>query len=593
MRSPREIAFRLQQELGDLLLWWLPPSLKTVPQPPKLKPAVERLQATPHATEIIPLADEILRHRFPVFGGTIETGPEIRWRRDYVHQIETGTPYFRRIPYLDFARVGDHKYIWELNRHQHLVLLAQAYRLTGRAEYLREAHTQVSHWLAENPPLRGINWTSALEVAFRTLSWVWLDALAGASLPDDFRKTFSNALYLHGCFLERNLSVYFSPNTHLLGEAVALHSLGVLYPDFPRSSRWRSLASQLVEEQMERQVREDGSHFEQSTYYHVYALDMFLWHESLAETSAQYKNKLLRMAEYLAALLGPGETIPLIGDDDGGRLFHPYGERAGFAQATLATCGTPHNSRSRLFSDSGTAIMAAGDIQIIIKAGGFGPGTAGHSHSDVLSVICRRGNSWWLIDSGTFSYLDPKWRDRFRGSAAHNTIRIDGKDQAIPVGPFRWAGRPEVQIREWSSTQQRDSLDAACLYSGFVHSRRLIFLKPDLLFVLDRVEGPPGEHLVEQFWHTAHADTFTQMAFSHESEVIETWHSEVFGSKYSVPGRLVTFRGSLPVMLAAAISFQIPPEHLAIEGEIEQPMLTLYFRDGTSFGEQVGNLRAD
>lgn len=107
-----------------------------------------------------------------------------------MHQIETGIPYFRRIPYLDFARVGDHKYIWELNRHQHLVVLAQAYRLTGRAEYLAEAQTQVTHWLTENPPLRGINWTSALEVAFRALSWVWLDALAGAVLPPDFRQMF-------------------------------------------------------------------------------------------------------------------------------------------------------------------------------------------------------------------------------------------------------------------------------------------------------------------------------------------------------------------------------------------------------------------
>jgi hypothetical protein len=586
VRSPREIAFRLRQELGNLWLWHLPPSLTIVSWPPKLTPAIERLQNSAHAAEIIRLADEILLHRFPIFGGIIETGPQIRWRRDYVHQIETGTPYFRRIPYLDFTRLGDHKYIWELNRHQHLIVLAQAYRLTGRAAYLREAQAQVSHWLAENPPLRGINWTSALEVAFRTLSWVWLDALAGASLPQDFRPRFCNALYLHGCFLECNLSVYFSPNTHLLGEAVALHTLGALYSEFPRSHRWRSLACEIVEGQMERQVHEDGSHFEQSTYYHVYALDMFLWHDLLAETSARYKDKLLRMAEYLAALLGPGETIPLIGDDDGGRLFHPYGERAAFGRATLATCGAPQQNRSRLFPNSGTAIMAAGDIQIIVKAGGFGPGSAGHSHSDALSFVCRRSANWWLVDSGTYSYLDPEWRGRFRGSAAHNTIRIDGKDQATPVGPFRWAGRPEVRILQWSSTEERDSLDAECRYSGFVHRRRFLFLKPGVLFVLDHVEGSSGEHLVEQFWHAAHVDTFARMAFSHESEAVEAWHSEVFGTKYAAPGRLVTYRGPLPVMLAAAICFQTPPDHLSIEEKMEQPPLVLRLRDGTT-------LRAD
>jgi hypothetical protein len=573
VRSPRQIAFRLKQELANLLLRRLPPSLATIPGPPKLSPAAEQFHTTAPPAEIVRLADEILRHRFPIFGGILETGPEIRWRRDYVHQIETGTPYFRRIPYLDFARVGDHKYIWELNRHQHLVVLAQAYRLTGRASYLQEAQTQVTHWIAENPPLRGINWTSALEVAFRALSWVRLDALAGAMLPHDFRKVLANALYLHGCYLERNLSIYFSPNTHLLGEAVALHTLGALYPEFPRSRRWQRLGSQLVEEQIERQVRDDGSHFEQSTYYHVYALDMFRWHELLAETSAQYKDRLRRMAEYLAALVGPGDTFPLIGDDDGGHLFHPYGQRS--------WC-TPPENRSRLFPDSGTAIMAAEDIQIIVKAGGFGPGSAGHSHSDVLSFVCRRGPNWWLVDSGTYTYLDPEWRDRFRGSAVHNTIRIDGKDQATPAGPFRWAKPPQARILDWSSTKGRDSLDAECRYSNFVHRRRFLFLKPDSLFVLDQVDGPPGEHLIEQFWHVAHPDTFTQMAFSHKSQAIETWHSDVFGSKYPAPARLVTYRGSLPVMLAAAISFQTPPEHLAIEGDTAQPTLALRLRNGTT-----------
>jgi hypothetical protein len=587
---------------------------------------------TGHAAEIVRLADEILRHRFPIFGGIIETGPEIRWRRDYVHQTETGTPYFRRIPYLDFARAGDHKYIWELNRHQHLVLLAQAYSLTGRAEYLREAQTQVSHWLAENPPLRGINWTSALEIAFRAFSWVWLDALAGNSLPQDFRQGFCNALYLHGCFLERNLSVYFSPNTHLLGEAVALHTLGALYPAFPRSHCWQALSSEVVSEQMKRQVRDDGSHFEQSTYYHVYALDMFLWHELLAETSALYKDKLRRMADYLAALLGPAETIPLIGDDDGGRLFHPYGERTGFGRATLATCGVrferpqwvhlkedlaeqaawwvgkealgkealgkealdakpaPRENRSRLFPDSGMAVMTAGDVQIIVKAGGFGPGSAGHSHSDALSFVCRRGRNWWLVDSGTYSYLDPQWRNRFRGSAAHNTVRIDGKDQAMPVGPFRWMERPEVWILEWSSTEDRDSLDAECRYSGFVHRRRFVFLKESTLFVLDQVEGSLGEHLVEQFWHAANADTFAWMAFSHKSEVIETWHSEVFGGKHAASGRLVTYRGSLPTVLATAISFHRQPDHLVIEVEMEQPTLVLRLRDGGIMRCPIGQI---
>jgi hypothetical protein len=205
--------------------------------------------------------------------------------------------------------------------------------------------------------------------------------------------------------------------------------------------------------------------------------------------------------------------------------------------------------------------MAAGDIQIVIKAGGFGPATAGHSHSDVLSFVCRRGGTELLVDSGAYTYLaGPEWRDRFRGSAAHNTVRVDGKDQAVPAGPFRWIGWPDVRIRDWSTSEEQDSMDVECRYSGFLHRRRFVFLKPDVLLVLDQVEGPPGEHLVEQFWHAASAGTFAQMSFSYPAETIEAWRSTAFGTKEPASARRVVYRGSLPVSLAAGIRFRPVPQ---------------------------------
>src|SRR5262249_15911303 len=220
-----------------------PPQLRSTGAPPVGK------STTSAAPEI---AESILLHRFPLLGVTIDTGPEIDWRRDYLHGISTSTAYFRRVPYLDFARVGDHKVVWELNRHQHLVLLAQAFLLNGRREYLDEAVRQAGSWMDANPFLCGINWTSALEVAFRSLSWMWLWKLAGSQMEEAFARRFPTELYRHGRFLDTNLSVYFSPNTHLLGEAVALHALGVLFDE----SKWRAVGGRLVEEAMERQVRE-------------------------------------------------------------------------------------------------------------------------------------------------------------------------------------------------------------------------------------------------------------------------------------------------------------------------------------------------
>jgi hypothetical protein len=600
VRSPEEIYFRLRQELGNLAMFLFPPpgagaiqSRSTIL--PDAAAVAAALRGSTYAAEVECIANGILCHRFPILGLTVETGPAIDWRRDYLHQVTSGTPYFRRSPYLDFSRVGDHKVIWELNRHQHLTLLAQAFLLTGRREYIEEAFRQIGGWLDANPFLRGINWASALEVAFRALSWAWLWHMVGSEMPEAPRARFLTALERHGRFLELNVSVYFSPNTHLLGEAVALHALGVLFPAFPRAAGWAERGGHIVEQQMERQVREDGSHFEQSAYYHVYALDFFLLYRMLGKPPGGYDARLVAMAEYLDAMLGVRGTLPLIGDDDGGRLFHPYGERAGFGRATMATCGVllqrpewvrvpehlyeqavwwlgaearlvrsvpPAPRVSRLFSDSGTAVMCSGDVQLVIKAGPFGEGSGGHSHSDVLSMTARAGGREILIDPGTFTYVaDPVERNRFRGSAAHNTVRIDGRDQAVPAGPFRWNDKPSVSVLQWDT----DYLDATCTYAGFTHRRRMVFVKPAIVIVLDTVDGPSGEHTLEQFWHLDSADDAARFSFSAPAAVLATWRSRALCSREPATALCVTLRSTLPTHMAAVLDLTESPVNGPLE----------------------------
>jgi hypothetical protein len=503
VRSREEILFRFKQESGNLWLYLSKPEFsgEAAPLSGLADPASAAPGGTARAADLERLAEEIAAHRFPLLGTVVSTGPKIEWRRDYLHGISSPNRYFRYIPYLDFSRAGDHKIIWELNRHQHWVVLAQAYLVGGNKAYLEEILTQFDSWERDNPYLCGINWASALEVAFRALSWMRVWRLAGDVMPAGFRRRFLTGLYRHGRYLEQNLSLYFSPNTHLLGEAVALNALGVLFPEFDRAKEWERRGAQIVRAQLDAQVRADGSHFEQSTYYHVYALDMFLFHAALAGMPPEFRPRLERMAQYLADLQGPSGTLPFLGDDDGGRLFHPYGPRERFGQATLAGFA-PAPCASRLYPDAGVAVMTAGSAHVLVDAGPFGPGSGGHSHSDTLSLVARLGPEEILIDPGTYTYVaEPRWRDWFRGSAAHNTIRIDGRDQAVPAGPFRWENHPVAKVGEWSTSPERDLLDASCLYAGFTHRRRVLFLKPDRVLVFDEVEGPPGEHLLEQFWH--------------------------------------------------------------------------------------------
>jgi hypothetical protein len=612
MRSFEEIRFRLRQEAANLFLLFRPPEVDAPCKSPLAllpEPALvaARLKDTAYALEIEKLACGVLENRIPLLGQELSfTGP-VPWRRDWKHDREfPGAPYFRSVPYLAFDRVGDHKFIWELNRHQYFVLLAQAGLITGRIEFFETFVKHWENWVRENPFQRGINWTSALEVAFRALSWSWVYHLAGNRMDEAFQRRFLQELYKHGCYIEYNLSVYFSPNTHLLGEGVALHALGALFPGFPRSADWCKTGSRIVREQLQRQVNQDGSHFEQSTYYHLYALDFFLLHYVLAGRPDEFNAPLIRMAEYLDAIQGPERRIPFIGDDDGGRLFHPYGAHDEFCRATLATCAVlfdrpqwvnatsdlhsqaawwiggnildsptverpPH--ASRLFPGAGMVVfegMASGGDTLfaLAHAGGFGALRAGHSHSDALSIFVRRRGQDVLIDPGTCSYCDPRWRGWFRGSSAHNTLRIDHLDQAFPLGPFAWAGKPEVVIHDWTSTSDWNYLDATCSYNGqpFAHRRRILFLKDrGWILILDCAEGS-GEHLVEQFWNTrcpismlsSHAyqlGDLSRLLLDRTMDVAtqETWRSPAYGAKEAAQQIVAHKTTVLPFTFAAAI----------------------------------------
>jgi hypothetical protein len=614
VRSLREIAYRLWQDGANLAHLALrrravpvqASPLAALPAPADVAAA---LRGSAHARKIERIAQLALDHRFPILGFTVTTGREPDWSRDYVHGKAAPRRYFRRIPYLDFDAAGDHKIVWELNRHQHWVVLAQAYRLTGEEKFLEEIWVEFRSWRAANPFLRSVNWTSALEVAFRALSWTWVYHLAAGRMPPRLRRHFLVELYWHGLCLESNLSVYFSPNTHLLGEAVALETLGALFPAFPRAAKWRRTGARIVEEQAERQVREDGSHFEQSAYYHVYALDLLLWHAVVAGMTPALRTRIARMAEYLDALMGPARRLPLLGDDDGGRMFHPYGPREFFGRATLATAGAllgedfgssaddaavqaawwlgpraPHpgtagrrKRESKLFRGAGVAAMIDGGVQVLVDVGPFGPGSAGHSHSDTLSLVVRDGDEDTLIDPGTFTYVsDPRWRDWFRGSAAHNTTRVNESDEAQTAGPFRWRGRPEVELKRWTGRY----LEAVCAHGG-VHRRRQVLFADQRLLVLDTVEGE-GELLVEQFWHAGpevrqvgpgcfrigRRARLTLAAGGAQIACAEDgWRSCVFGRKTKAWVVCARVKAHAPVRLAVALDFRgsEPPAGLTVE----------------------------
>ena len=184
--------------------------------------------------EIVAQADQIVAGSFDLLGfKKLSFGTPVNWRLEPVSGKETPLLHWSRLDYLNAERTGDKKIVWELNRHQYFLTLGQAYWLTRNEKYAETFVNHLNSWMDQNPPKLGINWVSSLEISFRSISWLWALQYFQNS-PSLDAPTLTRALkslHLNARHLETYLSTYFSPNTHLTGEALGLVYLGTLLPE--------------------------------------------------------------------------------------------------------------------------------------------------------------------------------------------------------------------------------------------------------------------------------------------------------------------------------------------------------------------------
>jgi hypothetical protein len=505
------------------------------------------------ADAILAGAGRILDRRFDLLGYQgLDFGHDIDWSLDPVHGKRAPFIPWPAIDYLNFAEMGDHKVIWELNRLQFLVTLAKAYRITGDERFAAGLKELWYDWRRKNPYPMGVNWASTLEVAFRALSLLWAAFLLEGTPADSeaFQRDTTLEIARSAWYISRFLSTYFSPNTHLLGEGVALFLIGLRYPGLADAGQWRRTGWRIVCEEADRQVRADGLHFEQSIYYHVYALDFFLHARLMAARNGvavpkELDQTIRGMMSALAQLSQAG-ALPRFGDDDGGRLFDPSRNRpehmldplstgaalfrdGGFKAAAPGLCEetlwllgpgaaavfddipkTAFPPCSAAFSASGIYAMTSPGppvSQLFVDGGELGAQSAGHGHADALSVQLAKQGRLWLTDPGTCAYADGSTRERFRGTSAHNTMAIDGIHQADPGGPFSWGRLPRAQVRRWVAGETFDLFEGC--HSGYerladpvTHRRWVLRWGAGLWLVRDVAEGR-GAHRFDIHWHFA------------------------------------------------------------------------------------------
>lgn len=499
-------------------------------------------------------AEQLLEGRFDLLGYRgIAIGNDIQWSHDPLAGVTAPPRHWSRISFLDPEVVGDHKLVWELNRHQFLITLAQTWWCTSDRRYAAACDRLLQSWMDANPPKRSVNWASSLEVSYRSIAWLWTLALLGDAVPESTRRRALGFLIVAGRHLTRYLSTYFSPNTHLTGEALGLFYLGTALPQCRDARAWRELGRKILLDCVDRHIRSDGVYVEPATWYHRYTVDIYTHFCLLAERSGEPAGDrpleaLERSLEYLASITRADGTIPIVGDDDGGRLV-PLDERSSVDARTPLAIGAALFNRgdfaylagpaspelvwlmgataldryrqlpiaapshaSRAFPEGGVYVIrdawTSNASVLVVDAGPHGFMNGGHSHADALSIDLTVAGEPVFVDPGTFTYTaEPSWRDYFRSTAAHSAVTVDGIGSAAPSGPFAWSSRAQAHSLLWFVGPVATLF--AGTHDGFErlappvrYERAIVFLAPDLWIFYDAMTGSQ-EHEMRVHWQCA------------------------------------------------------------------------------------------
>jgi len=515
-----------------------------------------RLEFPDWLAAVIQEAESICDGKIRLFGhAEAHLGTVIDWSADPISGQKWPKRFWGSYDLVGNLEGGDPKLVHEINRHQHLVTLARAYAYTEDERYANTALAQMESWIDQNPPGIGNNWTSSLEVAFRALSWMWtLFLLLPSRQLDDRRiEVILRALFSHFSHIYKYPSVYSSPNTHLIGEALALYVAGTVFASIKQARRWKEFGEAVLIEEAQKQISDDGVYAEVSTHYHCYAVDFYVVALALARKNGEdfpeaVLTRIESMLTVLASMTRVDGSIPRLSDDDGGQAvalgskgyqdvrpilstgavlfqrpdfkwrsaqFHEHtmwllGGDAYVAYVRMAQ-HVP-DRLSSLFSAGGYFTSRSGwnpgDDHLVFDCGGMGTLGGGHGHADALSFVLSSGDREILVDPGTGVYNGaPQWRNYFRSTRAHNTVVVDGEEQAVASGTFSWETNYSTRIARHFTFADAEYVESEHdgylrLPSPVVHRRRVLHVHPNCWVVADDFRGE-GTHCFETFFHFA------------------------------------------------------------------------------------------
>ena len=389
-----------------------------------------------------------------------------------------------------------HAKLWLYNLHYFDDLNAQDSPI--RVDWHRQL---IRRWINENPAGKGNGW-EPYPTSLRVVNWIkW--SLTGNESSEPMRQS----LAVQARWISKSLEFHILGN-HLLANAKALCFAGLHFSG-KEADEWYSRGLKILEKQLKEQVLSDGGHFELSPMYHLIVLEDLLDLTQLHNVYGKEVPKCLEtviphMLRWSRVMRHSDGGIPFFNDAAFGVAAKPA-ELDSYAQDLGYELSESGNAFTFL-RDSGYVRMICDDALVIADLAQVGPDyLPGHAHADTFSFEFSLAGRRLVVNGGTSVYGADNERQRQRGTLAHSTVSIDGKNSSEVWGGFRVARRARVTKLEVGDDQNlwaRGEHDGYSRLPGSPKHQREWRLLEGGLEVSDLISGS-GNHKIEISFHIA------------------------------------------------------------------------------------------
>lgn len=433
--------------------------------------------------------------------------------------------------------IGDIRTNWELNRHFQFVGLAKNYYISREKRYLEELAFLFKDWNRTNLFLHGVQWTSAMEVAIRVVSWSYMYIFVKKADPDNkFLNDVSHGIKVMALYILKHKARYSSANNHLIVEMLGVGVAGFLFG----INKWIRIAVNTLTDELPKQNYPDGVNKEMSLHYQAFIMEAYglmwlLMKNNNMQVPGIWEKYLKNMSKFVADSYGKYGEVISFGDNDNGKILDFTGGKKNYYEYVLQLMGCILDVRYTekklmenicwivdnktlykyynkdlytpplvsVYDKGGYTFFRSRDYKILIgfdHAGlGFGS-IAAHGHADALSIQVFYSGIPLLTDPGSYNYHVPKKiRDENRKTGSHNTVYVEGIEQAEILGPFLWGKR--FKTGQYKTVQRKKYVEteATIFYNGITHTRKIVFDYNRKLTVEDYIKGS-GNKVVKQAW---------------------------------------------------------------------------------------------